>query len=162
MRKFSYWLCFSLVAIPFALSISSWLLAKIGVNLHGIGLLHILGAFRNLIPGLLAHLFPNILHITLSLVMLALVIRRVWLTVARRSNIPHSFQGLAKVLAYIGTVSFTFGLTVLVLSAVFRWGSGAPAGLLMLPATFCFPWAFFLTEVQSLRATDRGNILPKR
>lgn len=161
MRKFSYWLSFSLVATPFALSITSWLLAKIGVNIYGVGLLHIIGSFGTLIPALLSGLFPNLLHITLYLVMLALVIRRVWLLVTRRINVPHSFQGVAKVLAYSGTVSFTLGLTAFVLSAVFRLGSGVPAGLLMLPAAFCFPWAFFLTEVQSLRAPDRGNILPQ-
>jgi hypothetical protein len=158
MRKFSYWLCFSLVAIPSGISIIGWLLSIIHVAIPSMGLLLVLSSFGSLIPKILAPMFPAFINAALALVMLLLVIRRAWLLMAKRDGVPHSFQGTAKVLAYVGAGSLMLGITVLLLSAVFRVASGALGGMLIFPAALCVPWAFFLTEVLSLRGAKGGQV----
>ncbi len=158
MRNFSYWLCFSLVAIPSGISIVGWLLSIIHVTIPSMGLLLVLSSFGSLVPQILAPIFPAFINTALALVMLLLVIRRAWLLIAKRDGVPRSFQGTAKVLAYIGTGSLILGLTVLLLSAAFRAPSGALGGMLIFPAALCVPWAFFLTEVLSLRGAKGGQV----
>lgn len=151
MRKFSYWLCFLLVAITAALGILGWVLSLAGVRLPGASVLYLLSSFGSLVPPMLRHVLPSFVSMALGYVLLGLVVRRVWLQVTKRQGVPHSYVGAPKVLGYIGTWSVIIGVSVLLLSIALRAGSGVPAGMLLLPAMLCVPWAFFLTEVLSLR-----------
>jgi len=151
MRKFSYWLCFILVAIPSVFTHVAWLLALAGLNISALSLLFFFQSLGSLAPPMIAPLLPRFVLIILGVVMLFLVLRRLWLLVRKHEGVPPSFTGTTKVLGYIGAISFSLSLVALLLTIPLRFGSGVPAGLLLLPAVFCVPWAFFLTEILSLR-----------
>jgi hypothetical protein len=160
MRKFSYWLCFLLVAIPSAIWLVTWLLPIFGIALPAMGLLYMFSSFASLVPQMFAHLFPRFVVIGLGYLLLFSVLRRVWLVVARRQGVPHSYVGAPKVLGYVGALSFMLAITVLLLSIALRAGSGVPGGMLLIPAVFCVPWAFFLTEVLSFRSAKESETQP--
>jgi hypothetical protein len=151
MRKFSFWLCFCLVAVPTVIGVVAGLLSLAGVAFPGMMWLSLLLSFGSLVPPMLAPLMPSFIVVLLGYVMLFLVLRRAWLLVAKREGVPGSFTGAPKVLAYVGAWSFILAVIGFLLSIALRAGSGVPAGLLLLPAVFCVPWAFFLTEVRSFR-----------
>jgi hypothetical protein len=151
MRKFSYWLCFSLVAIPTALGLLGSLLAIVRVPLPGASIFALFSSFGSLVPPMLTYVLPRFLSVVLVYVLLALVARRVWLQATKREGVPHSYTGAAKFLGFVGAWSFILAAVVLVLSMALGAGSGVPAGMLLLPAMICVPWAFFLTEVLSFR-----------
>ena len=96
-------------------------------------------------------LIPKLVLMALGYVMLFLLLRRIWLFISKKEWVPFSFRGFPQVLGYIGAFSFALAIVVLVLSIVLRAGSGVPAGMLLIPAMFCVPWAFFLTELLSFR-----------
>jgi hypothetical protein len=100
---------------------------------------------------------PRILLTALGYVMLLLFLRRVWLLTSGRERIPPSFAGFPKALGYVGACSFGLGVAVLALSMVLKAGSGVPGGMLLIPAIICVPWAFFITEVLSLRGKRVEN-----
>lgn len=53
----------------------------------------------------------------------------------------------------IGLVGLAFliaGLILLLITFIFKAGSGVPAGMIMIPATLCVPWAIFITELVNL------------
>lgn len=158
MRKFSYWLCFTLVAIPAALGLLGWLLSMVGMALPWMAALSLLSLFGSLVPPILRHVVPSFVSIALGYVLLALAARRVWLQLAKREGVPHTYAGAAKVLGYVGAWSLIIAAVVLVLSIALRAGSGVPAGMILLPAVFCVPWAFFLTEVLSFRVERRSEV----
>jgi hypothetical protein len=158
MRKFSYWFCFALVAIPNVFGYAAWLLSLAGVTLPWMGTLSLFMSFGSLVPIMLAPLLPRVVVFAVGFVMLFLVLRRLWLLVAKREGLPHSFVGAPKVLAYIGVGSLSLGVIVLVLSMLLRAGSGVPGAMLLLPAVLCVPWAFFLTEALSFRAAKSGEV----
>jgi hypothetical protein len=151
MRKFSYWLCVSLVAIPSGIWQVAWLLSFFGIALPAMSLLYMFTSFGSLVPQMFAHLVPRMVVVVLGFVMIFLAARRVWLLAAKREGVPRSYVGVPKLLGYVGAWSIILALAVLLLSIALRAGSGVPAGMLLIPASFCVPWAFFLTEVLSLR-----------
>jgi hypothetical protein len=148
MRKFSYWLCFALVALS---SVAIWFA-------RGGGLLGVFSSFGSLVPPMFRAYLPGLVAVLFNLVLLGLVIRRAWLAVVGKEGVPAAFAGLPKGLAYVGTWSFALALALMLLSIVFRAGSGVPAGILLLPAVVCMPWAFFLTEVLTLRGVKRSEV----
>ena len=158
MRAFSYWLCYTLVAIPSVMGHFIWSMYLLHVPpaaIPGIRLPSFLSSFASLVPTKLADRLPSFILIALGLVMLLLVIRRAWLFVARHERVPSTFTGIPKVLAQVSMWSFLAFLAALVLTVVLQAGSGVPAFLTLVPATVCVPWAFFLTETKSLFATTR-------
>ena len=100
---------------------------------------------------------PGLLNLLLHLLMLGFVLRRAWLSIARKEGIPPTFVGFPKALAYVGAWSLALAVVGLLLSMLFRVGSGVPAGMLLLPAIVCVPWAFLLTEILSLRKVQRSE-----
>ena len=155
MRTFSYWLCFGLVAPSYTIGAVLALLQLAGISPPGVQLLQIFSPFSSLVPGALGFFLPQILSWLLFFVMLALVVRRIWLCYARGKRVPPTYAGLPQVLGYIGTVSVIIAAIVLVLAIVLKAGSGVPAGMALIPAMFCVPWAFFLTELFSFRKWNR-------
>lgn len=83
--------------------------------------------------------------------MMFLVLRRIWLFVVTKERTPASFVGFQKALGYVGFWSFSLSVLVFIFSMALNAGSGVPAGLLMMPAMFCVPWAFFMTEITSFQ-----------
>jgi len=158
MRSFCYWVCFSLVALACAFTYGTWLLSVLEVHLPFLTLFSLLSMFGSLVPPMLSPLLPRFLVVGLSLIMLALVCRRAWLMVTKRERVPQSFVGIPKALGYIGAWSFVVALVLLLLSILLRAGSGVPAGMLALPAVLCVPWAFFLSEVISLRKAPSSAV----
>ena len=157
MRKFSYWLCFFLVAVPTAFGLLSWLLSLVHVQLPGMSILSLLSSFGSLVPPMLRYVLPKLVSVALAYVLLALVARRVWLQFTKREGVPHSYVGAPKLLGYVSAWSFIIAAVVLPVSMALRAGSGVPAGMLLLPAVICVPWAFFLTEVLSFRTAKPSD-----
>ncbi|GHT94200.1 hypothetical protein FACS1894116_07850 [Betaproteobacteria bacterium] len=158
MRNFCYWVCFILVAFSSLFSYGSWLLYVLGVRVPYLGLFSLFTSFGSLIPVMFAPLLPRFVGFALGLVMLVLVCRRVWLLAVKRQGVPQSFTGFPKVVGYIGAWSFLLALIGLLLSMLLRAGSGVPAGMLAIPAIFCVPWAFFLSEVFSFRRAKANAV----
>jgi hypothetical protein len=157
MRNFTYWLCFGLVAFANIMSLGLTLMYTAGINQPNLQFLSLFMAFRSLVPELLADFVPRLLAVPLFFVMTALVARRLWLFSVRGERVPHSYTGLQLGLGYLGALSFMLTALALVLTIVLQAGSGVPAGLVLIPAVFCIPWAFFLTEVFSFRQPKKAG-----
>jgi hypothetical protein len=102
-------------------------------------------------PRLLAPFAPGAFIFLVNVLVLLLVLRRVWLLVARREGVPQSYAGVAKILGHVGAWSFLLAVAGFLLSVSMRVGSGVPAAMLAWPALLCVPWAFSLAEIMSLR-----------
>lgn len=150
MRNFSYWTCFALVVPSHVLGLLMSVLYLVRIPVPYSELLGLLSSFSSLIPEMLRFFIPGIVVWLLYLAMLGMAVRRIWLTVARGKRVPAAYAGLPQVLGYIGAASLMIGVIAMILSFVLRLGSGIPAAMLMIPAMFCIPWAFFLTELQEL------------
>jgi hypothetical protein len=157
MRAVAYFSCAVLVALPTFHWLVVFLLSQVNVQVPYISLLSIILSFGSLVPPMLASLVPRAIGMILGFVMLFLVLRRIWLFVVKKERTPSSFVGFQKVLGYIGFCSILLSVLVLILTITLKAGSGVPAGLLMIPAMFCVPWAFFLTEVFSFRRNATAN-----
>jgi hypothetical protein len=151
MRPFAYALCAILVAIPAIYGLLASFLGLLKVSMPFPPWFTLFYSFGSLVPPMLAGLMPPWVMTVLGYGVALLVLRRIWLFVARKERTPSAFAGLPKMLGYIGFWSFSVGVAVLVLSALLKAGSGVPAGMLMIPAVICIPWAFFLTEIISFR-----------
>lgn len=114
-----------------------------------ISLLSTIFSFGSL-PPMFAALVPRAIGMALGFAMLLLVLRRVWLYIVKKERTPSSFVGFQKALGHVGFWSVSLGALDSILSITLKAGSGVPAGLPMIPAMFCAPWDFFLTEVISL------------
>ena len=150
MRNFSYWTCFALVVPSHVLG---WLISAlywVGIPVPYSELLGLLFSFSPLIPEMFRFFIPDLVVWLLYFLMLGMVVRRIWLSVARGKRVPAAYAGLPQVLGYIGAASLMIGVIAMILSLVLRLGSGIPAAMLMIPAMFCIPWAFFLTELQDV------------
>ncbi|HYD75074.1 hypothetical protein [Ramlibacter sp.] len=157
-REFAYGACAVLVGIDAVHVLLGSLLGAVGLSLPHIWFVDLLLGFGSLIPNLVAFAVPYFVHVAAGYLMLALVLRRAWLFFARRKRTPASFTGLPKALGYIALGSFGLGLGGLVLALILGVPFGAPAGLLMIPATFGAPWAFLLTEVQTFGRSKAGSL----
>jgi hypothetical protein len=151
MRRLSYWLCFVLIAVPTAYGLLAWLLSFIGKSLPFPPVAALAFSFSSLVPQLAYHLVPTPILAVLGYGMLYLLARRIWLLAFKKEGVPTSYRGVPQALGYVGAASFLLAAVVFILSIALRAGSGVPAGLLLLPATICIPWAFALTEVLSFR-----------
>ena len=151
MKRFVYWLCFTLVAIPTMYSLVAWPLSLVGLSLPAPPFLFLLFSFGSLVPQMLAPLVPRPILVVLGFATMFLVLRRAYLLAFKKERVPHSFRGFQKALGYVGACFFLLASVVLILSIALRAGSGVPAGMLLLPAMLCVPWAFFLTEALSFR-----------
>lgn len=151
MKAIAYSICAALVGIPAIFSLVASLLSLLGVAVPFPPFLDIFFRFGSLVPPMLTYSVPRVMLIIAGYLMLLLVLRRTWLFVVKKERTPTSFSGFQKILGYVGVASFLLGFAVLALSMVIRAGSGVPAGLLMIPAMLCVPWAFFLTEALSFR-----------
>lgn len=151
MRAISYFLCATLIAVPTLYSLVGAALSLLKVQVPYLPFLSLLFSFGSLVPPMLGGLVPRPLTIVLGYAMTFLVLRRCWLFVTKKERTPASFVGFQKALGYVGFWSFSIGVLVLLLSMALKAGSGVPAGMLMIPAMICAPWAFFLTEVISFK-----------
>lgn len=151
MRSIAYLLCAVLVALPTLHWLVVSLLSLLKVQVPYNSLLSLLFSFGSLLPFTFAWAPPRPLTMLLGYAMMFLVLRRIWLFVVKKERTPASFVGFQKALGYVGFWSFSISVLVLILSMALSAGSGVPAGLLMMPAMFCVPWAFFITEVTSFK-----------
>lgn len=163
MRRLVYWGCAIVMAISGLGSLIPVLLTMAGQSGTPLHLLSSLfGQFATVVPNAFAYFVPQGVKLAIVVLIQLLVVRRVWLLVARgQRQAPDSFRGFPMTLGYIGLASLLLGVAGLGISIALKAGSGVPAGMLLLPAVFCIPWAFFLTEVLSFRtAGDAGDTLP--
>jgi hypothetical protein len=151
MRKFSYWICFVLVAFATLYAHGTWLLSTMGIYFPFITVFSILSMFGKLTPQLLGPYVPAAVVAVIDFAVLVLVLHRIWLVLVKRQGVPDSYAGIAKFFGYVGAFSFVLAFVGLVLSIALHAGSGVPAGMLLWPALFCVPWAFFLAEVLSFK-----------
>lgn len=151
MRSIAYFLCTVLAALPtlhwLVVSLSSLLKVQVPYN----SFLSLLFSFGSLLPFTFAWTPPRLLTMLLGYAMMFLVLRRIWLFVVKKERTPTTFVGFQKALGYVGFWSFSLSVLVLILSIALSAGSGVPAGLLLVPAMVCVPWAFFITEVASFK-----------
>jgi hypothetical protein len=151
MRSIAYFLCSVLVALPTLhwLVVASLSLFKVHIPYNT--LLSLLFSFGSLLPFTFSWAPPRPLTMVLGYAMMFLVLRRIWLFVVKKERTPVSFVGFQKALGYVGSFFFSLSVLTFILSMVLSAGSGVPAGLLMIPAMLCVPWAFFITEVTSFK-----------
>ena len=159
MRPFAYALCAILVAIPSLYSLIALLLGLLNISMPFPPWFTLFYSFGSLIPPMVNGIVPAFVKIALGYTITLLLLRRLWLFVMRQERTPATFTGFSKALGYISFWSFSIGVTVLALSALLKAGSGVPAGMLMIPAVICVPWAFFLTEIASFRKRDSNKEL---
>jgi hypothetical protein len=157
MRSLAYSVCAALVGIPAIYGLAGTLLGLLGIQMPYPPLVTLFFGFASLVPPMFRFAVPHVALLVVGYLMLFLVLRRAWLFLAKKQRTPTSFVGFPKAMGYIGFWSFTVGILVLIQSMVLRAGSGVPAGMLMIPAMFCVPWAFFLTEILSMRQTRTGD-----
>jgi hypothetical protein len=151
MRSIAYFFCAVLVALPILNWLVVALLSLLKVQVPYNTLLSLLFSFGSLLPFTFAWAPPRALTMALGYAMMFFVLRRIWLFVVKKERTPASFVGFQKALGYVGFFSFSLSVLVLILSMVLSAGSGVPAGMLMMPAMLCVPWAFFITEVTSFK-----------
>ncbi len=157
MRKLSYYCCFfvfgfinlfyGMVLIPYLLKLS----IKVPPILLTIKM------FGSLIPVTFASYFPKYMHIIVLLISVYIVIRRIWLIYKYKEFIPDSFRGFPKLISTIGAISFLLGVVVIIITFIVKGGSGVPAGLVLIPAAYCIPWGFFLTEAFSFKSSPNKS-----
>lgn len=157
MRSIAYFLCATLVSLPTLHWLVVSFLSMLKVQVPYITLLSLLFSFGSLVPSMFAGILPRPLTVVLGYVMMFLILRRCWLFAVKKERTPVSFVGFQKALGYVGFWSFSLSVFVLLLSMALKAGSGVPAGMLMIPAMFCVPWAFFLTEVMSFKRKAAAN-----
>lgn len=157
MRNTTYWICFALVAFASIYTHSAWAMWNLGVKLPYVTWFSLFSGFGKLMPQAVVHYLPRALVIALDFAVLVFVIRRLWLLAVRRQGVPVSYAGAAKVLGYVGAISFILSVLGMLLSIALHAGSGVPAAMLALPALLCVPWAFTLAEVMGLRAAPQGK-----
>jgi len=152
MQAIIYIICFALVAIPTVYGYAVWLLHLGHISIPYSTLLSLgLLSYGFVVPKMFMGVIPVYVLIAVGYLQLFLLVRRIWLFIAKKDYVPASFKGVPKVLGYVGVFFYVAAFIVLGLSILFHAGSGVPAGMLMMPAMLCIPWAFFLTEVFSLR-----------
>lgn len=143
MREKAYWICFAVVAIASGFQLVSTAFYLAGKSFY------LRLPVGSLDPFGLLHLVP-FLSTFLHYGSLVLVLRRVRLLIKGERSVPPSFNGIPRMLAYVGAASVTLSLIVLLLTIAFNGGSGVPAGLLLIPASICVPWSVFLTEAKDV------------
>jgi len=154
MRKLTYWICFSTVAFASIYAHAAMALMTSGIYWPTLTLLSPLSAFGTITPGVLTPFVPSSLIAVLNIIVLALVIHRLYMLLVKRQGVPETYAGLAKFFGYVGAWSITLAVVTLALSIALSAGSGVPAGMLLIPAVFCAPWAIFLAEVLSFRKSQ--------
>jgi len=150
MRKLSYWVCFTLLLVPATLRVIGVAYMAIGERFFVPRIIEPLYLVTSLIPSATTHYLPKGTPLVAGFAMAFLVFRRAWLLVSRKEQTPSTYSGLPLLLGYVGIGSLLVSSAVLALSVLLRAGSGVPAGLLMIPAAICIPWAFFITEAKSV------------
>lgn len=151
MRAVVYSLCAALVTLPVLYGFVIRGLSLLNVQVPYNTLFSLLFSFGSIVPPMFISLLPRPLVMVLGYSMLFLILRRCWLFFAKSERTPPSFVGFQKVLGYVGFWSFSLSVLVLLLCIGLNAGSGVPAGMLMIPAMFCVPWAFFITEITSFK-----------
>jgi len=159
LRAAIYACCFALVAIPTLYGYGVWALSLANVATPYSTLLSLtVLSYGSLVPSMFVPLVPRSLLMGVGCLLLFLLLRRVWLFFSKKDRVPGSFKGLPKVLGYVGISFYVIAWVGMGLSMLLRAGSGVPAGMLMIPAMFCIPWAFFLTEVLSFFQPKAQNL----
>ena len=150
MRKFSYFLCFLLVAIPtiFMLFVS-WPMSLLGKSIPGFNFFTFIFSFGSPTPQMILPIIPTPIVLLLNYAMMFLICRRLWFFFIKKQGIPLSYQGFQKWLGIAGAGIYSLAILTLVLSIVFKAPSGVPAGMLLIPPMILIPWAFFITELFS-------------
>ncbi|MES2688559.1 MAG: hypothetical protein V4706_17185 [Pseudomonadota bacterium] len=151
MRSIVYLLCATLVALPAFHFLVVSFLSMLKVQVPYNGFLSLLFSFGRLVPPMAADLIPRPLIMALGYAMILLVLRRCWLFAVQKERTPVSFVGFQKALGYVGFLFFLLSVLVLLLGMALKADSGIAAGMLMIPAMFCVPWAFFITEITSFK-----------
>ncbi|MGC4077199.1 MAG: hypothetical protein QM702_09215 [Rubrivivax sp.] len=152
MAQLSYRIAFLLVAASLAaaylMAAASWL----GVGNRILSALSTpIGLFGSPIPVLLAAWVPWPLRVLLSWILLALLVRRSWLSVRNRSLVaPSSFSTWQGRLLVVSVASLGLMILALVVSVLIKAGSGVPAALVGIPAFLMLTPTLFYVEATSL------------
>ncbi len=153
MRKLSYYTCLTIFGVTNVLTGLAWVVFLLKLPISTPPIIHTLKMFGSLIPIMFSSSLPKLVHITVLLISLYLVFRRLWLMKKHKEYIPNSFRGFPKVISIVGCISFLLGVVMIVIGIIVKAGSGVPAGLVLIPAAYCIPWGFFLTEVLIFRSS---------
>lgn len=162
MRKVIYLYLVFAMALPAIMTPILWWTMKFSPptgDAYISNLIMLFSLTGNTIPSLLFALMPpSILREGAVAVIVALVVRRLWLYAKTRSlDPPLSFRG---VLLFLGIVAFAFftlawiGGSVTALYVYATGARGVPVGvsaIALVPTSFALPTAFFVTELFSFR-----------
>lgn len=132
---------------------ASWISFVSGLqNTKSINLLSLI-SFHQLIPQSFFNSTPLLIIAILGWLMLGLVLRRAYLVFVKKSGIPISYKGFAKLLGYLAVIFFVPGALIMIFTFITKSTTLGPLVLLLVPAQFFIPWSFFLTEVVSFQTS---------
>jgi hypothetical protein len=148
-RRISYLFLLALVALPLAGGLLFLALYRVGVRQFAFyDALEPLRTFILLLPGWLFGGLSVAVYGVSTLLLAALLVRRLWRAARRRELVPASYRGAL----------FVVGCCAAALALVFllaKWLPG-PVGTLAvlagIPASYLVPWTLLISELLSLRA----------
>lgn len=157
MHNLVFRIGFSVVALCTLIHFLSWLLLLGGARIP-IGIWYtLIEPFSHPIPQLIRGYLPYFVNLVLFVGFLALILRRLFLMARSRSFVaPSAYTRAPYVLLAISVASLVLGIAALVLSMLFRVGSGVPAGLIMVPATLLLPVGITWAELISFRVSPNA------
>lgn len=150
MRRLSYGTCVMLVGFASLYTLVGSALALMRVQMPLAAWFTPLSYFGSLVPPMFSTFVPRPVRLALSVLLLVLAARRIWLVLSKRERTPLEFAGFRKWLGYVGFWSFAVSAITFLATGLFKLGSGVPGGLLMIPAVLCVPWTLFLTEIENV------------
>jgi hypothetical protein len=151
MQRGIYSIGFGLVALSVAGAAILSVSAMLGVHFRFIPLFSLLEMFSHPVPALFRRFLPAVVNTIFFWAFVALVARRIWLLISRRSVFPpSSFTRIPHVLTCIAIASVALLVLGLALSIAIKAGSGVPAGLLAIPAVLFLPPVVAWVEARSL------------
>ena len=164
MIRIIYILAFIVVAVSTILPWVKYLFFQIDIRIS-YGLFEIFLRYNNPIPILLSQFIPKLIIYISYYVFLFLIVRRIFLFIAKRElplPIKHSLIAYPIYLfLFLTFLSFLLGTLALLTTIFLKAGSGVPAGLIMIPSML-MPTVIFLVELYSLFIKSKHILLKEQ
>ena len=162
MRKLRYLFILLWVGIPSIVQLGIFIVGWLGVNASQYRGLTTVAMMGGAIPTPFIVNIPWQFRAIIFLLVLFLLINRIWhFFKVKGVVVPSTFSGFSSLLGTIAFISFVssavlFALTIILTQA--GASSGVPTGLAIIPAMFCAPLSFFITELWSFKKSESINL----
>ncbi len=157
MRRFVYYSIFVPVAVASVANTLLLLVADVAPDVASkfqqIAFSLFFREFGNPVPAWVKHWVPAWFQTVLVWALFALIVRRLYVSLrAHALTLPESLSGLLYFLVWLPFVSLWLGILALALSIALRFGSGVPAGMVLLPAFLLSGFSVLLVEALAFRS----------